>query len=218
MTILERKSRLRYVLLSILLSLSFLFESFDLLWIVVVVLPVAILLLDLYRRETRILAEYGIDNQWRRIAIYVYYLLMTSSGILINMRSDFSRLGLMFVPLEFIFGIFFPLVKVNSGEIKIFDIDNYFNIFKVVWLYIMVIIISLFLAHYSPLFLTVLYIVTMLYFLYWKIPILEDESEIVIGWGRLILITAIGTRAILPLPFFIMHDIHTRGFWKRIEE
>jgi len=76
----RRKSRLRYILLSILLSLSFLFESFDLLWVVVVVLPVAILLLDLYRRETRILAEYGIDNQWRRIAISVYYLLMTSSG------------------------------------------------------------------------------------------------------------------------------------------
>ena len=218
MTILERKSRLRYILLSILLSLSFLFESFDLLWIVAVVLPVTILLLDLYRRETRILAEYGIDSQWRRIAISVYYLLMTSSGILINMRSDFSRFGLMFLPLELIFVIFFPLVKVTSGEIKIFDIDNYFDIFKVSLLIIMVFIISIFLALYSPLFLSVLYIATMLYFLYWETSNLEDESEIVIGWGRFILINVIGARVGLPLIFLIMHDIHNRKFWKRIEE
>ena len=215
MMILERKSRLRYVLLSILLSLSFLFESFDLLWIVVVVLPVAILLIDLYRRETRILAEYGIDNQWKRVAISVYYLLMTSSGILINLRSDFSRFGLMFLPLELIFGIFFPLVKVNSREMKIFDIGNYYKYFKVGWVINIVIIISMFLVHYSPLFLTVLYIVAMLYFLYWKIPILEDESEIIIGWGRFILISAIGSRVGLPVPFLIMHNIH---IGERIEE
>jgi len=134
------------------------------------------------------------------------------------MRSDFSRFGLMFLPLEFIFVIFFPLVRVTSGETKIFDIDNYFDIFKVGLLIIMVIIISIFLALYSPLFLSVLYITTMLYFLYWKIPILEDESEIVIGWGRFILINVIGARVGLPLIFLVMHDFFHGNHWKMTEE
>lgn len=192
MTIIERKSKLRYIALTILISLSYLFDTFSLHWLLVVVLPVTLLLLDIYKRETRILAEYGASFQMKRLAISVYYLLMTSSGIFINMRrADFSRFYFAFTPIEIIF-LWIPLVSVNSEGAWIFDEEKLYASKKDVLPDLIVALGSAWLSTYNPFFVYVGFLALMLYYLYGKTAYLENEEEIIVGWGRIILILTVG--------------------------